>query len=134
MIVKRAALGLAAIALAFVAAPSGVAYAGPNDNNNAAVYGGATVHNPNEGCPDGNFCMYTGPDYTGKVFWLYHCHEYDLANWNGVGSYLNSNTGGAHAYIQNRSYGTITDANAYPNGNWYNDHYNFAPAWHVKAC
>ena len=48
------------------------------------------MHDPSEGCPDGNFCMYTGANYTGKVFWLYHCKTYDLANWNGVGSYINS--------------------------------------------
>ncbi|GGY18962.1 MULTISPECIES: peptidase inhibitor family I36 protein [Streptomyces] len=127
----KAVLGVSALALSFVAATSGVAFAGPHDNNGATVTGVAGV-SPSEGCTPGYFCIYTGTDYTGTMFRMYHCAEYNLNNWNGVGSWINDNTGGAHALIQDRNYNTLVDTD--PTNNWYNGSYNFAPAWHVKAC
>jgi hypothetical protein len=133
---RIALVGAIATVLATVAAPT-AAMAGPNDNNNASV-GGVTPINapsdPSDGCPEGNFCLYTGAGYTGKVFRLYHCQTYSLADWNGIGSYWNHNTGGAHGYIQNQNHGTITDASAYPGNNSWAHDYNFTPAWYVKAC
>ncbi|MEV8525141.1 peptidase inhibitor family I36 protein [Streptomyces sp. NPDC052000] len=127
----RAALGISAMALSLFAATSGVAFAGPYDNNGATVTGVAGV-SPSEGCTPGYFCIYTGTDYTGTMFRMYHCQEYNLNNWNGVGSWINDNTGGAHALIQDRNYNTLVDTD--PTNNWYNGSYDFAPAWHVKAC
>ncbi|WP_162952655.1 peptidase inhibitor family I36 protein [Streptomyces hundungensis] len=129
----------------FVAAASGVVSAGPHDNNGASVSGVAGI-SPNEGCTPGYFCIYTGANYTGTMFRMYHCVEYHLNNWDGVGSWINDNTGGAHALIQDRNYNTLvdtdtdtdpdtdTDTDTDPDNNWYNGNYNFAPAWHVKAC
>jgi hypothetical protein len=47
-----------------------------------------------EGCPAGNFCLYTGPEWSGRVFRLFHCQEYALSRWNGYGSWYNNDTGG----------------------------------------
>ena len=34
--------------------------------------------------------MYTGTDYTGKMFAFGHCEVYNLSNWNGAGSWVNN--------------------------------------------
>jgi hypothetical protein len=127
---RIALVAAAAAAVASVAAPS-AAMAGPNDNNNASV-AGVSAGNPNDGCGVGYFCLYTGPTYTGRVFRLFHCQTYSLANWNGVGSWINNNSGGAHAQIQGQSHNTITDTD--PVNNWFNGSYDMKPAWYVKAC
>ena len=124
--------GVLAAAVAAVAAPS-AALAGPNDNNDARVAGVSPSGRPGL-CDVGNFCIYTGPNYTGKVFQLYHCRSYSLSNWNGIGSWFNNNSGGAHAYILDRKGNTLVDSGPNIGQNFYDDSYNFKPAWFVKAC
>jgi len=124
------ALSAAAATAAAVAVPT-AAQAGPNDNNNASVIGVA-AGNPADGCPLGYFCMYTGATYTGRVYRLFHCTTYSLNQWNGVGSWINNNSGGAHALIQDQNHRTLVDSD--PNSNWFNGSYNWKPAWFVKAC
>lgn len=119
-----------AAAIAAVAVPT-AASAGPNDNNNASV-AGVAAGSPSEGCGVGYFCLYTGSSFTGRVYRLYNCKTYSLSGWNGVGSWLNNNSGGAHAQIQDRNHRTITDTD--PTNNWYNGGYDFKPAWFVRAC
>ncbi|MER5867057.1 hypothetical protein [Kitasatospora sp. NPDC002040] len=82
----------AAVALAGAFAAIGLlaqpAMAGTSDNTGAWVTGG-TVHNY---CAVGDFCIYTGPSYSGRVFGLPNCTSYALHEWNGVGSWRNNQT------------------------------------------
>lgn len=129
---RIALAGLFAAVIAAVAAPT-AAHAGPNDNNSATVSGVTPVNATFADCPAGNFCLYTQPGYQGKMFKLYHCRTYSLANWNGNGSWWNNNTGGAHALIQDQNHRTLVNTAPYP-GNYFDYEYNFKPAWFVKAC
>lgn len=131
---RIALAGAFAAIIAAVAAPT-VAHAGPNDNANARVAGVAS-RPASDGCGLGNFCIYTNRDYSGRVFWLPRCSpNYSLSNWNGVGSYLNNNSGGAFGYIKDANGRNLVisnpDASA---GSWGNPAYNFKPAWYVHAC
>jgi hypothetical protein len=134
MILKRTGIALAAMTLTLLASPDS-ALAGPNDNNNAGVGGVAGV-SADQGCPLGNFCIYTQPNYGGTVYRLYHCREYDLYNWNGNLSWYNNNVDGAHALIQDRNYRTLIDTA--PNTTLldvtYDFNQDFRPVWHIKAC
>jgi hypothetical protein len=128
---RIALVGALAAVMAAVAGPT-AAMAGSNDNDGASVVGVGAVSPGPGACEAGNFCLYTGPMFTGRLYKLYHCKAYSLSNWNGVGSWINNNTGGAHAIIQDRNHGTLVDTD--PSSNWYNADYNFNPAWYVKAC
>lgn len=128
----KARITLAAIvaaAIGAVAVPT-AAYAGPNDNNNATVAGVAGV-NPYPGvCDVGRFCLFTGPNFTGKVFPLIRCTTYAIHNWNGVGSWANNNSGGKHALLLDRNGYKIIET--VPGDS--NVRYNFKPVWYVNAC
>lgn len=135
MILKRAALGVAALAATLVATP-GAAVAGPNDNRSATVSGVAAVAAAN--CPTANFCLYTERGFRGKMFKLFHCKVYSLHGWNGSGSWQNSNTGGAVATIMRQNRSELVSSNppssGLPYANSSDADFNFVPAWFVKAC
>jgi len=105
------------------------AFAGPHDNNDAGVTGVA-ARNADEGCPVGNFCIYTGTNYTGRVFWLYYCREYSLTRWNDFGSFFNNNSGGAHGYIRNQDHSLRLDTAPGEKASVY----DFKPVWYITAC
>jgi hypothetical protein len=133
---KRLVLGVAALVLTLAATP-GAAFAGSNDNANARV-SGVQGESPSDGCDmnSGYFCLYTKIYGGGTMFKLYYCQEYDLSNWNGIGSFFNGNTDGRHALLQDRNYRTIYDSapafNEY--GTYYEGIYDFNPVWHINAC
>jgi hypothetical protein len=130
---RIALVGAFAAAIAALAVPT-PAHAGPNNNDAASVAGVSSLP-ASEGCPPGNFCIYTGPHYTGRVYRLYNCRNYSLANWNGGGSWLNHNTGGALAYIKDQNGRKLVTSDPDRKKNtWYGYEYNFKPAWFVQAC
>src|SRR2546423_9194707 len=65
---------------------AGAAHAAGN-NDNAAVYGRDVFvgwgNGPIGTCPLGDFCTYTKPGFTGKMFAFGHCEVYDLPHSNG---------------------------------------------------
>jgi hypothetical protein len=137
LIGKRAVLSASSLALALVATVPAVAFAGTNDNNNASV-GGVSASSPTD-CPAGYFCVYTGPNYTGKMFKLYNCKEYNLYGWNGRGSYENNNNPPVDAVLQDVHYQQITrvrakEAQRSPFDRYYDASYDFRPVWHIKPC
>ncbi len=54
-----------------------------------------------EACPYEYFCIYGGPNFTGKMYALYYCHDYPVA-FPGVGSWINNQTPGTRAVISYR--------------------------------
>lgn len=85
-------------------------------------------------CYSGHFCIYTGPNYSGTVYSFYSCQDngsdWALQNWEGDGSYINQNTGGAVASIKDQNHNVLTSTNP---GDW-NASYDFGPAWYIQAC
>ncbi|ACU70345.1 hypothetical protein Caci_1422 [Catenulispora acidiphila DSM 44928] len=85
-------------------------------------------------CHSGHFCIYTGTNYSGKVFSFYHCKynggDWALQNWLSAGSYINDNSGGTDAYTKDQNHNVIT-ATA-PGSRSTN--YNFNPVYFVQAC
>jgi hypothetical protein len=138
MIGKRVVLSASALALALVAAVPGVAFAGPSDNNNARI-GGVSASSPAD-CPSGYFCVYTGPNYTGRMYKLYHCRRYYLYDWNGWGSHQNNNVPAVSAVFQDRRFRVIAkvmakdDPQRPPYVSYENASYNFKPVWYIKPC
>ena len=154
-----AARALLVSILSLVGVPA--AYAGPTDNGSAGVDGltaSDRVFNigvgPNgEGCdartccPSGYFCIFTGPYFTGTEYALYHCKNYPLRHWNGIGSYVNNNTGGSPAYLLDANGGRIVqefglgaaiptlESTGYGvSDGAFNPYYDFVPVWYVRAC
>ena len=74
--------------------------------------------------------MWTGSNFTGKVFRLYYCQTYALSNWNGIGSYWNNQTGSATPKLL-RQDGSVARTGAVQE---LSTSYNFAPIWYVKPC
>src|SRR2546423_119431 len=118
---------------------AGAAHAAGN-NDNAAVYGRDVYVGWGNGtigtCPLGDFCMYTKPGFTGKMFAFGHCEVYDLAHWNGYGSWVNYQTV-PDDYVTDAR---VTDENGREidrlsaEDSWWNGYYNWAPAWDVQPC
>jgi hypothetical protein len=102
---------------------------GAHLNSDASVAGVAGKP-ATAGCPAGNFCLYTEANFGGSVYQLYRCQSYKLANWNGVGSWKNNNTGGAQAQILGKTGNQLVNTGP---GNT-NSTFNWNPAWFVKAC
>ncbi|MET9802849.1 peptidase inhibitor family I36 protein [Streptomyces sp. NPDC006368] len=82
-------------------------------------------------CPSQNFCMFTGPNFSGAQFNLYRCGTYDLENWTGNGSWINNQTPGTRARFLDSNRNTIyTTPGAYS----ASSSYNWSPVWHVVPC
>jgi hypothetical protein len=128
MKLRIALAAVCAAAIAAVAAPA-AAQAGPNDNNAAGIVGVSSVP-AGYFCNDGYVCLWTGSYWSGRQFQLYRCGTYSLTQWNGVGSWLNNQTGGAHARFLDRNRRVVLDSVP----NQYNAVYNFAAVWYVKLC
>ncbi|MFJ2577206.1 peptidase inhibitor family I36 protein [Kitasatospora aureofaciens] len=133
--VKRAAAlaaTLAATAALALAAPAAAGAAPTGDNSNASVSGVQSV--PAGGgeldCASGNVCLYTGFNGGGTRFDLYYYKTYSLNGWNGVGSWVNNQTGQAYAKITDRNGNLLTGS--YAPSAWAS--YDFAPAWYVTLC
>jgi hypothetical protein len=127
MKVRIALAGAFAAAIAAVAAPS-AAYAGPNDNEGARIAGVGSV--TAGACPYEHTCLYTRPNYTGRMFKLYHCNTYSMSQWNGVGSWHNNNSGGVWADLldqQKELLVSVAAGTAWPTE-------DFEPVWYVKPC
>ncbi|MER6016412.1 hypothetical protein [Streptomyces bluensis] len=83
-------------------------------------------------CDSGNFCGEVWDPVVSKwkVFFLYYCNRYALANWNGMGDYTNAQTGGAAAtfYRQNGSVlGTAPAGTVEVPQDW-------TPVWYIRNC
>ena len=83
-------------------------------------------------CDTGNFCagVWDPTVNQWRVFFLYHCNRYSLANWHGTGEVMNSQTDNAQAtiYGQNgnviRTFPVSTDS---PDVDW-------EPVWSIRNC
>jgi len=105
---------------------------GAGNNNSASIVGprGPVQAIPAQGCPPGDFCMYTGIDFTGMVFPLYFCGTYNLYNWNGYGSYHNNETSGTAARLLFQDHSThLIDYPGDMDGAW-----DFSPDWFAVPC
>jgi Peptidase inhibitor family I36 len=120
---------VAAVCTAALAVPA-AAYADEDVRNAGAGVTGVAPRPASEGCPAGNFCIYTGPNWSGRVFRLYHCREYALTHWGGYGSVYNNNTGGAHGVILDQYHGVIDDTTP----GYEHPAYDFEPVWYIRAC
>jgi hypothetical protein len=126
----RLRITLAAMVAAVVAAVGtpAAAVAGPNDNESATVTGVASV--AAAACPSGYFCLYTRPNYTGRMFKLYYCRDYAMSRWNGVGSVRNRNTDEAMAWLLDQ----YKQARFRYDAGDSNPRQDFRPIWYAKAC
>jgi hypothetical protein len=127
----KARIAMACVSAALVAAAGlpTAAYAGPTDNNDASVVG-VSPQGDNVPCASGNFCIYTGTRFTGLKFELFHCRLYQLRHWNGNGSVINNNTGGAHGKLLNKDKVEVTDMAP---GDLFTGYF-YGDIWYVKAC
>jgi hypothetical protein len=83
-------------------------------------------------CDTGNFCagVWDPTVNQWRVFFLYHCNRYYLANWHGTGEVMNSQTDNAQAtiYGQNgnviRTFPVSTES---PDVDW-------EPVWSIRNC
>ncbi|MEV6962141.1 hypothetical protein AB0M97_23720 [Streptomyces sp. NPDC051207] len=82
-------------------------------------------------CASGNLCTEVWDPTVSKwkIFFLYHCNRYSLANWLGGGYYHNFQTGGATAYFYDSSGRVITTSKAVMSG--YQD---WNPVWSIRNC
>lgn len=83
-------------------------------------------------CTSGNFCTAVWDPTTNdwKVFFLFTCRKYYLSYWQGDGTYMNSQTGGAVAifYGQNGN-----ELKRIPAGEAHYP-YNWDPVWSIRNC
>ena len=124
----RIALAVTMAAIVAAVGTPAAAVAGSNDNESATVAGVASV--PAGACPSGYFCLYTRPNYTGRMFKLYYCRDYAMSHWNGVGSGRNNNTGGAMAWLLDQ----YKQARFRYDAGYSNPQQDFRPIWYAKAC
>ncbi|MFI5528449.1 hypothetical protein ACIA8O_07775 [Kitasatospora sp. NPDC051853] len=127
---RRAVAVTLAGAFAAVGLMTQPAMAGSNDNAGAWVTGG-TVHNY---CGVGDFCIYTGMLYSGRVFGLPNCTDYALHEWNGLGSYRNNQTPADYS-IDAQFKDAAGNVIGY---GWYQMEaeaaINFKPVYYVRPC
>ncbi|UFQ14133.1 MULTISPECIES: peptidase inhibitor family I36 protein [Streptomyces] len=82
-------------------------------------------------CPAGNFCLFSGPDFTGSQFNLYRCDTYSLQGWEGHGSWVNNQTPGTRAQFLDQNHNVIhTTPGAYS----ASTHHDWTPVWYVRNC
>ncbi|MET9550730.1 peptidase inhibitor family I36 protein [Streptomyces sp. NPDC006627] len=97
----------------------------------AATLLGLTTPAAAADCPAGNFCMFSGPDFTGAQFNLYRCDKYELSNWEGYGSWINNQTPGTRAQFLDQNHNVIyTTPGAYS----ASSSHNWTPVWYVRNC
>ncbi|MGP4048819.1 peptidase inhibitor family I36 protein [Streptomyces sp. 2A115] len=53
-------------------------------------------------CEEGNFCAWSGTDYTGTQWNLYHCRDYSMPPGWTYGSWWNNQTGRAQALFKDK--------------------------------
>jgi hypothetical protein len=139
--VVGAVLGMLVVAAANVPAQAAPDASAPREVNVAAVAPGISpaaeqiryvsdLHDYS--CGSGRACFAVQDPTQGryKVFDLFHCGTYNLSNWHGVGTFRNSQTGGAAVvlYDQNGPFPF-----EYPPAFWYYE-LNWDPVWRIKPC
>ena len=77
-----------------------VVYAG--NNNNAWVEGAAARQGTGDksACPAGFHCVWSQPNYRGKMFLMFYCGTYAMHGWNGIGSDYNNQSGAVMKYLK----------------------------------
>lgn len=97
----------------------------------AATLLGLTTPAAAADCPAGNFCLFSGPDFTGAQFNLYRCDTYELSNWEGHGSWINNQTPGTRAQFLDQNRNVIyTTPGAYSAASSH----DWTPVWYVRNC
>ncbi|MFF2527185.1 hypothetical protein [Streptomyces liangshanensis] len=84
-------------------------------------------------CAYGNFCALAWDPTTAswKVFYLYNCARYALANWNGGGAYWNNQTPSARSTFYGSS-GNVLKGPFAPGGGQQN--YDWTLVWSIRNC
>jgi hypothetical protein len=82
-------------------------------------------------CASGNLCTEVWDPTVSKwkIFFLYSCNRYSLANWLGSGYYHNFQTGGTTASFYDSSGQVVTSSTAVSSG--YQD---WNPVWSIRNC
>ncbi|MFI1167950.1 peptidase inhibitor family I36 protein [Streptomyces sp. NPDC020801] len=84
-------------------------------------------------CPKGDFCAYTGVNYTGKLQKMGPCDYYKLqgSGWNGPGSWYNNQSDGIQAEMYDKyGYWVYTT----PPAPSHDTHGNWAKIWYIQNC
>ncbi|SDZ16320.1 Peptidase inhibitor family I36 [Amycolatopsis xylanica] len=94
-----------------------------------AAPGGAANASTQESCPYENFCVWTGPHYTGRMVPMRDCGVWTMP-WSGIGSWDNNQSGGVRAVIYNAD-GTryVTPPPHHSNGYW-----DWTPVVAIRPC
>jgi hypothetical protein len=84
-------------------------------------------------CPRGDFCAYTGENYTGKEQKMGPCSVYELegSGWSGAGSWYNNQSDGIKARMANKSGITVYVTPEAPS---HDAEANWAPIWYIQNC
>ena len=84
-------------------------------------------------CPRGDFCAYTGINYTGKEQKMGPCLVYELegSGWSGAGSWYNNQSDGIQARMANKSGVTVYVTPGAPS---HDANANWAPIWYIQNC
>jgi len=135
---KAVAVALSSLALAGAGLTIPASAAPTGDNSRGTVTGSAPIQATGDGndCPYERMCLYTEPNYRGKRFNLYHCDDYRLAQWNGVGSAINRQTPGTLGRFKDR-YFTVIGTIAAPTQARQAvrvARVDFGPVWYVGNC
>jgi hypothetical protein len=88
-------------------------------------------------CPYESFCVWTGTGYSGTMFALPKCGEYDIYNWLGYGSWANDQTPGTQAHLYGSNYSYWAPGSYWQNGVYYMwsfGNQNFYPVDHIRPC
>jgi hypothetical protein len=125
---KRALLtGILSVAISWTTIPTAAHAA----NEDAGIVGVSSQ--PARPCPYEHVCLYTEESHQGRMFALYECKEYTLYNWDGYGTFVNNNSGGAKAWLRNQDHSNYLTTS--PDSLVFDDFIiDFRPIWYVKAC
>jgi hypothetical protein len=70
------------------------------------------------------------------IFFMYDCHEYELSNWLGDGTYVDNQTPaglrGVRSYFRNQFHNQI--GNYITPDNTQHGPYDWDPVWYIKNC
>ncbi|MCZ7437228.1 hypothetical protein O7598_12545 [Micromonospora sp. WMMC241] len=82
-------------------------------------------------CASGNLCTFVWDPTTAswKIFDLFTCARYSLANWHGAGFYVNSQTGGPTVTFYGQTGNVVNSFTGTGTGSQ-----NWDPVWSIRNC
>lgn len=95
-------------------------------------WSGSDPRTPAHTCPYGDFCAYSGANYTGDYRNWGRCATYEIPDgWGSGGSWYNNQTHGLQAVMRNKAHQPIYVTPPAPSGD---PHGNWGPVWYVTNC